>query len=225
MDRKNNGISGLSIAGLIISILPVLVFLCFRLLFVLCEGYIVSIYYLLVLSLFLPFIALALSIAGVIIAKRKGKTGLVPGVAGIIISAVEILIITCLGIILFNIFRDYSFVPPETIPMHSSAETSASGTTTALEVFTITLNDDCSITRDEHDGYRALTWHIEQDGEQLLRRWAEDELTLDPYYVRKVGKPGKKRVYLVAGFDGGYVRVSNIIESDFISQDSETHST
>lgn len=80
-----------------------------------------------------------------------------------------------------------------------------------IEVFNITFNSDYTITRDEHDGYTNLGWHIERDGIQVLDRLAEDELTLDTHkWVGDVS--GKYTIYLTAYINGAYVKVSNIIE-------------
>ncbi len=80
-----------------------------------------------------------------------------------------------------------------------------------IEDFNIVLNDDYTITRDEHDGYRNLGWHIELDGVQVLDRLAENELTLDTH--KWIGDtPGTYTIYLTAYINGAYVKVSNIIE-------------
>ncbi|MBP5361995.1 MAG: hypothetical protein J6Y71_03060 [Ruminococcus sp.] len=86
-----------------------------------------------------------------------------------------------------------------------------------VETFHLTLNSDGSITRDDHDGFRNLSWHIEVDGVQVLERSAVDpktnepELTLDKKY-QSVERDGKHSIYLVAYINGAYIRVSNIIE-------------
>ncbi|MCM1132804.1 MAG: hypothetical protein NC340_04965 [Ruminococcus flavefaciens] len=80
-----------------------------------------------------------------------------------------------------------------------------------IEDFNITLNSDYTITRDEHDGYTNLGWHIERDGIQVLDRLAENELTLDTHkWVGDIS--GKYTIYLTAYINGAYVKVSNIIE-------------
>lgn len=80
------------------------------------------------------------------------------------------------------------------------------------EVFTLTLNDDYSITREGNADVRNLTWKIELDGVQVLARNADGEYTLDPYYQWLDGEKGRHTIYLTA-FDGTtYVRVSNVIE-------------
>lgn len=83
--------------------------------------------------------------------------------------------------------------------------------TEIVETFNITLNDDYTVTRDEHEGFHNLGWHIERDGIQLLERLAENETVLDTH--KWVGNSsGKYTIYLVAYINGTYIRVSNIIE-------------
>ncbi len=80
-----------------------------------------------------------------------------------------------------------------------------------IEDFNIVLNDDYTITRDEHEGYMNLGWHIERDGVQVLDRVAENELILDTHkWVGDIS--GKYTIYLTAYINGAYVKVSNIIE-------------
>lgn len=86
------------------------------------------------------------------------------------------------------------------------------------ETFTLTLNDDYTITRDEHKGFQNLCWHVELDGVQVLERGTEDprtgepELVLDTQYQWIKGSSGRHTIYLVAFKGHTYVRVSNIIE-------------
>lgn len=81
----------------------------------------------------------------------------------------------------------------------------------ATEVFKLTLNEDKSITRDEHSGYNSLGWEIYSGELLVLHRNAENELTLPAEYA-SFGGGLKHRVYLSAFIDGEYIRVSNIIE-------------
>ena len=86
-----------------------------------------------------------------------------------------------------------------------------------VETFHLTRNPDGSITRDIHDVFKNLGWHIEIDGIQVLERSAvnfqtdEPELTLDTAY-QYIGREGTHTIYLVAYINGAYIRVSNIIE-------------
>ena len=85
--------------------------------------------------------------------------------------------------------------------------------TEIVESFTLTLNDDMTITRDEPDGeFRNLGWHIEHNGVQILDRSAENELVLETDYQWLDGSEGTHTIYLTAYINGTYIRVSNIIE-------------
>lgn len=86
-----------------------------------------------------------------------------------------------------------------------------------IETFTLTLNDDYSISRDDFEGFDSLQWHVELDGVQILERGADDphtgapELTLASDLQWFKGKEGVHTIYLQAYQNGAYVRVSNII--------------
>jgi len=89
--------------------------------------------------------------------------------------------------------------------------------TEVVETFTLTLNDDYTVTRDEHDGFRNLCWQVEQNGVEALQRGAEDELTLNTHEIFEKAltlnnDPGTYKIYLTAYINGTYIRVSNIIE-------------
>ncbi len=88
-----------------------------------------------------------------------------------------------------------------------------------VETFTLKLNSDHTITRDDHEGFHNLQWYIHKDGKRILGRGAEDFDTKEPELVLHthdlVGDdPGTYTVYLVAYINGTYIRVSNIIEYD-----------
>lgn len=81
------------------------------------------------------------------------------------------------------------------------------------ETFNLTLNDDNSITRDDHPGFRNLTWHVEFNGETILGRDAEDNMTLfESGYMFRNDNSGTYTIFLEAYVDDIYIRVSNIIE-------------
>lgn len=80
------------------------------------------------------------------------------------------------------------------------------------DTFTLKLNDDYSITRDDHEGFESLGWEIYRNGEHVLSRVAVRELTLEPRLQWLNGNTGTFTVYLSAWLDGGYKRVSNTIE-------------
>ena len=94
MSNNERKTSKLAIAGLIVSAaIPGLFFLCvlaFESLYKQLNG---ALEILMLLLIILPFIALPLSIAGVVISKKRNRKGLIPGTVGIILSAVEIIIV------------------------------------------------------------------------------------------------------------------------------------
>lgn len=77
-----------------------------------------------------------------------------------------------------------------------------------VETFTLTMDDDYTVTRDEHDGFRNLGWMILKDDVQVLHRNAENELSYQYFGT----DPGDYTIYLVAYINGAYIRVSNIIK-------------
>ena len=94
MNNSERKTSKLAIAGLIVSvIIPDLFFLCvlvFESFYKQLNG---ALEIFLLLLIVLPFIALPLSIAGVVISKKKDRKGLILGTVGIILSAVEVILV------------------------------------------------------------------------------------------------------------------------------------
>lgn len=94
MNNSERKTSKLAIAGLIVSvIIPGLFFLCvlvFESFYKQLNG---ALEIFLLLLIVLPFIALPLSIAGVVISKKKDRKGLILGTVGIILSAVEVILV------------------------------------------------------------------------------------------------------------------------------------
>ncbi len=78
--------------------------------------------------------------------------------------------------------------------------------------FHLTLNEDLSITRDEHDGFKDLSWQVYFDGEHVTDFLAKGQITLKKYQTCGHGENGKRTIYLTANINGNEVRVSNIIE-------------
>ena len=79
--------------------------------------------------LILPFVALPLSITGMVIAKKKHRKCLVPGTIGVVLSVIEIIfvVITFLGYLRYEKAPDHSLdiVPPF---FETSSEAETSGT-------------------------------------------------------------------------------------------------
>lgn len=84
----------------------------------------------------------------------------------------------------------------------------------AEETFHITIDENYCITRDEHDGYENLGWQVFIDDMPVLDRAADNELVFDTRNNAAVGvmRGRTYKVYLSAWKNGGYVRVSNVLE-------------
>lgn len=124
MSKNGERSSLLCIAGLAVSVLSPVLCIAGVLLAVLFEESIgeVFVYIFILPSLFLPLPGLVLSIIGVNNAKKKKKKGLSSGVAGILISAINILIIIIGFFALNNYLRKAKTTPPDyTIVQHSSS--------------------------------------------------------------------------------------------------------
>ena len=77
--------------------------------------------------LILPFVALPLSITGMVIAKKKHRKCLVPGTIGVVLSVIEIIfvVITFLGYLRYEKAPDHSLdIVPPSFETSSEAETS-----------------------------------------------------------------------------------------------------
>lgn len=77
-----------------------------------------------------------------------------------------------------------------------------------VETFNLTMSEDHTVTRDEHEGFYNLGWMIKYNDAEVLHRNAENELSYQ--YFRNA--PGTYTIYLVAYINGTYIRVSNVIE-------------
>lgn len=77
-----------------------------------------------------------------------------------------------------------------------------------VETFNLTMSEDHTVTRDEHEGFWNLGWTVKYNGVEVLDRNAEGELS----YRYFGNDPGTYTIYLTAYINGTYIRVSNIIE-------------
>ena len=80
------------------------------------------------------------------------------------------------------------------------------------ETFKLTLNDDHSVVRDDHDGFSMLMWCVELDGETIYMSSNSDSLTLEADDYMFSQRKGTYTIYLVAHVEDIYIRVSNIVE-------------
>jgi hypothetical protein len=79
------------------------------------------------------------------------------------------------------------------------------------ENFHLTLEDDYTITRDESDAFKDITWRVIRNGHVILERNANGELMLETHSQWIDGEDGDFAIYLIAFVDGQYRRVSNVI--------------
>jgi len=112
MSKDNRKTSKLAIAGLIFAVAAP----CYIALFILSElngpnEFLQEIFN--VLSNFVvtfPFIALLLSIAGVVVSIKKNKRGIIPGIVGLILSIAEILLlILAIGVFITRVQQGLVF--------------------------------------------------------------------------------------------------------------------
>ena len=155
-----------------------------------------------------------LSVIGTITSTIKHKRGIGFGIAGYLLINLYLTLVAVIfvAVVVISIFwhsEDEWKIQPH-IPQET-AETSQSGQIEAGDIeYSLILNDDYSISRNEADAATGLCWHIEHNGVQILDRTAD--LVLEPEYQWLDGATGTFTIYLMAFSDDGYVRVSNIIE-------------
>ena len=155
-----------------------------------------------------------LSVIGTITSTIKHKRGIGFGIAGYLLINLYLTLVAVIfvAVVVISIFwhSDDEWKIQPHIPQET-AETSQSGQIEAGDIeYSLILNDDYSISRNEADAATGLCWHIEHNGVQILDRAAD--LVLEPEYQWLDGATGTFTIYLMAFSDDGYVRVSNIIE-------------
>ena len=237
MNRKTNL---LCILGLILSLSPIILFTVIRVIYA-NRNY--SLHYALfgpfcLFELILAFAGLVLSIAGAVSASKNGVKIPKSGVTGIIISSFGVVLVALLIWFGNYLSKAYTTPPDYSIKPHNSniesirkeiedamnEKTPEETSEKPLEdSFHLTLGYDYSIIRDDIDGFRGLTWHIERNGKCVFDRNTGGSLMLDKNLQWTSGGDGKFTVYLIAYVDGSYQRVSNIIEYT-VEKDQTTES-
>lgn len=161
MSNNERKTSKLAIAGLIVSvIIPGLFFLCvlvFESFYKQLNG---ALEIFLLLLIVLPFIALPLSIAGVVISKKKDRKGLILGTVGIILSAVEVILVIITIVAYFGYVKVNSHDHTHySMPPHT-------GTAAGIETA------DIDILFDSNSGKKQLTLddviELSSKGEELV---------------------------------------------------------
>ena len=219
--------------GLEASILALIfIFLCFSLI----DYHLNPVYNLLVLlSLASPIVGLVFSLVGIIKTTQAEKKDIVAGSAGMTISILELLFIIIVFFPWLGTRTYLARIPPVIQPHSYSVETNkvdwermelqGKGYPTNYpevpleENFHLTLEDDYTITRDDHSGFKNLGWVIKRNGKTVLDRNANGELTLEPRLQWIQGEDGDFAIYLTAFVDGQYRRVSIVIEYTHLPSD------
>ena len=161
MSKDDRKTSKLAIAGLIAAVaMPSLFFLCvlvFESFYKQLNG---ALEIFLLLLIVLPFIALPLSIAGVVISKKKDRKGLILGTVGIILSAVEVILVIITIVAYFGYVKVNSHDHTHySMPPHT-------GTDAGIETA------DIDILFDSNSGKKQLTLddviELSSKGEELV---------------------------------------------------------
>jgi hypothetical protein len=142
MSKDDRKTSKLAIAGLIAAVaIPSLFFLCvlvFESLYKQLNGVLEVI---LLMLLILPFAALPLSIAGVVVSKKEDMKGLIPGIVGLILSAIEAILVIISIVAYFSIEVKAPDHTLDSIPPHTETETTARVRLSASGTTQLTLDD------------------------------------------------------------------------------------
>ena len=233
MDNNEKNFIRSCYLGLEASILALIfIFLCFSLI----DYHLNPVYNLLVLlSLASPIVGLVFSLVGIIKTTQAEKKDIVAGSAGMTISILELLFIIIVFFPWLGTRTYLARIPPVIQPHSYSVETNkvdwermelqGKGYPTNYpevpleENFHLTLEDDYTITRDDHSGFKNLRWVIKRNGKTVLDRNANGELTLEPRLQWIQGEDGDFAIYLTAFVDGQYRRVSNVIEYTHLPSD------
>ncbi len=225
-DRKP---SKLAIFGLIVSVaVPVLFFLCvlvFENLYKQLNG---ALEIFMLLLLILPFIALSLSISGVVVSKKKDRKGLIPGTVGLILSVIEIIfiVITFVAYLLYEKAPGHSIdiVPPyfgassttETLESEQDFQYAYSTGTKQLtlnDVIELSSKGDELVWEDlaEFKGYEIGS------GLYIMKYMIDDNFALMVGGTGAMGKPMYARLIYD---DGAYIDIRTDDVEAFISEHS-----
>ena len=130
-ENKDRRYSRMALAGALFSILEILMFFLYpAIIRTRPVVYMVILSYLaLAASMILPFVSFCLSLIGTVKARRKDLRGGAFGILGMILSSLEIVIVTILFIVWFVILPRVDSRPPyDTIPMHTRTDISITDT-------------------------------------------------------------------------------------------------
>ena len=200
MSKNGRKTSKLAIAGLTVAVAaPSLFFICvlaFTSIYKELNG---ALEIFMLLLLLLPFLALPLSVAGVVISKQKDRKGFVPGLIGLILCVIEILFVVITVADLFAYEKhpgnSLDIVPPY---IGTSAPTETSETTDRIRITTsgtkkLTLDDVIELSSkgdelvwEDLDGYEG---YETGSGLYIVKFDIDDNYTLIVGGTGAVGKP------------------------------------
>lgn len=233
MDNNEKNFIRSCYLGLEASILALIfIFLCFSLI----DYHLNLVYNLLVLlSLASPIVGLVFSLVGIIKTTQAEKKDIVAGSAGMTISILELLFIIIVFFPWLGTRTYLARIPPVIQPHSHDVETNKEDwermelrrkgypegypEKPLEDFFHLTLEDDYTITRDESDAFKDITWRVIRNGHVILERNANGELMLETHSQWIDGEDGDFAIYLIAFVDGQYRRVSNVIEYTHLPSD------
>ena len=227
MSKNGRKTSKLAIAGLTVAVAaPSLFFICvltFTSIYKELNG---ALEIFMLLLLLLPFLALPLSVAGVVISKQKDRKGFVPGLLGLILSVAEILFVV-ITIAAFLTYEKHPGNSLDIVPPHfGSDEVETSETTDRMRITTsgtkqLTLDDVIELSSKgdelvwedlaEYKGYETGS------GLYIVKFDIDDNYTLIVGGTGAVGKPSYAHL---SYNDDDYIDIRNEDVEAFIAEHS-----
>ena len=227
MSKNKRKTSKLAIAGLTVAVAaPCLYFLCILAFASLNEELYGAWVIVMLLSLILPFLALPLCVAGVVISKQKDRKGFVPGLAGLILSVAEILFVV-ITIAAFLTYEKHPGNSLDIVPPHfGSDEVETSETTDRMRITTsgtkqLTLDDVIELSSkgdelvwEDLDGYEG---YETGSGLYIVKFDIDDNYTL---VVGGTGAAGKPQYAHLTYNDETYIDIKTEDVEAFIAENS-----
>lgn len=229
MSKSDRKTSKLAVLGMLLAVaVPVLFFLCILVIAAFYEKLSDALIIFMLLLLLLPFLALPLSIAGMVISRKKNMRGIAPGTIGLILSVLEIIFV----VVTFSAYLLYEKRPGHSLDIvqphfgyTSVTETSESEQDTQ-PVFTtgtkqLTLDDVIRLSSKGED----LVWEDLSDfkgvetgsGLYIVTYKIDENYELMVGGTGAVGKPMYAHLIYV---DDEYVDIMTEDAEDFISEHS-----
>lgn len=223
MSKNNRKTSKAAIAGLILAAaVPVLFFLCILVIAGFYEKLNDALIIFMLLLLVLPFLALPLSIAGVVISKSKERKGIAAGTIGLILSVLEIIFV----VVTFSAYLLYEKRPGQSldiVPPHFGYSSVTETSESEQDIEAILTTGTKQLTLDDVIGLSSkgeeLVWEDLSDFKGVETGSGLYIVTykIDENYELMVGGTGAKGkpmyAYLVYGDDE---------KIDIMTEDAET---